>query len=569
MKQTLLFFLFCATVAHAQLSTSPPPTSVRTMAEWEELQTLMVSWKSYTPILTEIVRSARAECKVVICCSSQSTITTAKNTLTAAGVDITSNVEFALLNTNSVWIRDYGPTAIYANDVDSLLLVDWIYNRNRPADDTLSKRYGQLAGIPVYATTVAPYDLVNTGGNFMSDGLGTAFASKLIFRNNDQIQNGEGSTIDDTFGVTDHTESSIDQVMAEFMGIDRYIKMEELPFDGIHHIDMHMKLLDEETLLVGQYPPNTSDGPQLESNLLYVLNNFKTSFGTNFKLVRVPMPSFNNAFPPYASNPGLYPTYANAVFVNKSVIIPQYSHVLDLAARDTFQKYLPGYDVVQINCNDMIGAGGAIHCITKEIGVSDPLRIVHPSIRYADNTDLETYRVRALVQHRSGITGATLFWTTDLSGSWNELALTPDTTPNYWTALIPQQSEGATVHYYIQASSVSGKTAVRPAPAPQGYWSFNVLNTTGVQQSTLANWQPLFPNPAKAITTVPVHFSGKTRGSIYVANALGQVVETVFEGEFPVGDAHYFIHAERYPAGVYQVVLQTQNQQLAQSLVVE
>lgn len=36
------------------------------------------------------------------------------------------------------------------------------------------------------------------------------------------------------------------------MGIERYIKMQTLPYDGIHHIDMHMKLLDEETLLVGQ-----------------------------------------------------------------------------------------------------------------------------------------------------------------------------------------------------------------------------------------------------------------------------------------------------------------------------
>ena len=38
------------------------------------------------------------------------------------------------------------------------------------------------------------------------------------------------------------------------MGINRYITMPTLPYDGIHHIDMHMKLLDEETLLVGEYP---------------------------------------------------------------------------------------------------------------------------------------------------------------------------------------------------------------------------------------------------------------------------------------------------------------------------
>ena len=38
--------------------------------------------------------------------------------------------------------------------------------------------------------------------------------------------------------------------MKKFMGIERYIKMETLPYDEIHHIDMHMKLLDEETILM-------------------------------------------------------------------------------------------------------------------------------------------------------------------------------------------------------------------------------------------------------------------------------------------------------------------------------
>jgi agmatine deiminase len=570
MKQILLFLVLCSGTLNAQLFTTPPQGPVRTMAEWEELQTLIISWKAYNPILTEIVRAAREECKVVICCDNQSVVDAAKNILDDANIDTTSNVEFVIMGTNSIWIRDYGPNAVYANDVDSLMLVDWIYNRNRPLDNSQSERYGQHTGLPVYATSAAPYDLVNTGGNFMADGLGTAFASKLIFRNNDQIQNGEGSP-NDVFGVTDHTESSIDQIMAEFMGIDRYIKMDELPFDGIHHIDMHMKLLDEETLLVGEYPENVSDGPQLEANLLYVLNNFKTSFGTDYKVVRIPMPPYNNNYPPFPSpNENRYPTYANAVFVNKTVIMPKYNlTTLDAAARDTFEKYLPGYEVVQVNCNSMITAGGAIHCITKEVGVNDPLRIVHPVIRYADNAESESYRVRALVQHRSGITGASLFWTTDLSAPWNEIVLSPDTTPQYWTALIPQQDEGATVYYYLQATAANGKTAVRPMPAPEGYWSFKVLNTTGVNPATIADWKPLFPNPARAISTIPVHFSAKTSGTVYVTNALGQVMETIWQGAFTPGDTHFFIHADRYAPGMYQVVLQTPHQQLTQTLIVE
>lgn len=42
--------------------------------------------------------------------------------------------------------------------------------------------------------------------------------------------------------------------MLDYLGLDRYIKMETLPYDDIHHIDMHMKLIDEETILVGQFP---------------------------------------------------------------------------------------------------------------------------------------------------------------------------------------------------------------------------------------------------------------------------------------------------------------------------
>lgn len=59
--------------------------------------------------------------------------------------------------------------------------------------------------------------------------------------------------------------------------------METLPYDGIHHIDMHMKLLDEETLLVSKYPTGVADGPQIEANIQYVLNNFNRHLGHHTK----------------------------------------------------------------------------------------------------------------------------------------------------------------------------------------------------------------------------------------------------------------------------------------------
>jgi hypothetical protein len=112
--------------------------------------------------------------------------------------------------------------------------------------------------------------------------MGTAFSSKLII---DENKSSGG------FGVN-HTEAEIDTIVKKFLGVNRYIKMDKLPYDGIHHIDMHMKLLDEETLIVGEYPAGISDGPQIEANLQYVLANFKTAFGTDYRVVRVPMPVF-------------------------------------------------------------------------------------------------------------------------------------------------------------------------------------------------------------------------------------------------------------------------------------
>ncbi len=186
--------------------TTPPGVPVRAMAEWEELEALAISWNATSNarrnILTEIVRAAREECRVIISCGTQTILDGAKTYLTDNDVDISSNVEFLLAPSNSIWIRDYGPNAVYANDVDSLYLVDWIYNRQRPFDDVIPVRLGEHLDVPVYSTTAAPFDLVNTGGNFMSDGLSTGFSSKLVFRNNDQSKNGECGNTNDIYGTT-------------------------------------------------------------------------------------------------------------------------------------------------------------------------------------------------------------------------------------------------------------------------------------------------------------------------------------------------------------------------------
>ncbi len=429
--------------------TSPPQTPVRTMAEWEEVQGIIIAWTSYTSILRQIVDYAQDEGSVFIVCSDSNTV---RNYLTSGGVPLI-NLKFIQTSFNSVWCRDYGPWAVYSGVADSLKMIDWIYNRPRPLDDNVSVAFSSYINTPLYQSTVSPNNLTATGGNFMVDGHGTGFSSKLILNEN-----------------SGKTETQINSIMNQYMGISRYIKMDNLPYDQIHHIDMHMKLLDEETLLVGEYPAGVADGPQIEANLQYILNNYLTCFGRPFKVIRIPMPpNSSGQYPPTAN----YYTYTNSVFINKTIIVPIYGLSRDTTALRIYRESLPGYRVVGINCSGMISALGAIHCITKEIGVTEPVFISHAKLLNTTNT-VSPYQVKAFAKSRSGIAGASLIWRTDTTQSYSQVSMT--LSQDTFRASIPPQASGKDVFYYVSASSNSGKTIAKPLTAPSGCIKFKVSN---------------------------------------------------------------------------------------------
>ncbi|MBF26018.1 MAG: hypothetical protein CMP49_05865 [Flavobacteriales bacterium] len=449
--------------------TVPPNFSVRTMAEWEEIQALTIAWEGYEPILTEIVRNSVDQCKVIIACENPSQV---ENYLMNNNVE-TSNVEYLNISTNSIWMRDYGQNTIYENDVDSLYLVDWIYNRPRPDDDTFPESLADYLNLNLYQTSVNPYRLVATGGNFMTDGFGTAFSSNLILDEND------GSGDYNSLNYPNQSEQDIDEIMNSFMGIETYIKMPELPYDAIHHIDMHMKLLDEETLLVAEYPEGMSDGPQIEENLEYILNNYTTKWGTPFKVVRIPSPpSTSGAYPGSQPNnqiDGYYRTYTNSVFVNKTVIVPFYREEYDTIAQRIYEEALPGYNIVGIDCdnsgNNIISLSGAIHCITHSVGVNEPLLISYKKIEdICPNTPYVP--LQAMVQHKSGISEVYFKYRYAGDVEFNSVNMQQDQVDGLWN-MVMTFDELAEIEYYIHAIANNGKEQFRPMTALDGgYNSF-------------------------------------------------------------------------------------------------
>ncbi|MBL7963974.1 MAG: agmatine deiminase family protein [Flavobacteriales bacterium] len=534
--------------AEARGITSPPAFPVRTMAEWEEVQSLVITWTSFTGILKQIVRYAKEECEVIIVCSNAANVISYLNNTSFGGpLPDLNNITFLVKPYNSIWVRDYGPETIYRNEVDSVMLLDWLYNRPRPLDDAVSDELATYKGIPIYSTTAAPYDLVHTGGNFMADGFGTAFSSELVDEENGPFGD---------YNTTVRTSAGVDSMMHWFMGIQpgRYIKLTQLLYDNINHIDMHMKLLDEETLLVGEFPAGLSDGPQIEQNIQYILNNYNSVFGTPYRLVRVPMPpSTTGSFPPNAS----YRTYANNIFINKTVLVPTYREQYDTTGLRILRESLPGYRVIGIDCDDsgqnIIGQSGAIHCITKAIGVDDPLLISHQ--RLQDTYDaMNPYLVDAYIKHRTGIAGAELYWTTDTTAGYSPVAMT-SVGGDHWEALIPAHPAGTEIYYYIHATANSGKEQVRPIVAPQGWWRFRVLDvSTGLADVNRSAITSLYPNPAMDLLITTLEVAAGRTISVEILDASGRSVKQVWNAPMP-SDGRVFVSVAGLAPGVYTLVV--------------
>lgn len=532
------------------IAAPPPFDQLRSMAEWEEIEALTIAWTSFPSILKQIVAAAQPECRVLILTmdpqETEDYLTGANEGGPALNME---NIELIVTDFNSIWIRDYAGNPVYGSEVDDLVMVDWKYNRiTRPDDDASPQAVADHLGLTLYTMTEAPDDLVNTGGNWMSDGFGTAFASKLILEENEA---------GNPYGVSVKSEVQIDGIVEEYLGIDRYIKMETLPYDGIHHIDMHMKLLDEETLLIGEYPEGIADGPQINANMEYVLSNFTSKWGTPYRVIRIPMPdSPSGLWPSSEPTPAHYRTYTNAVFVNNTIILPTYREEYDTTALRIWRESMPGYRVIGIDCDNqgsaIIAQSGAIHCITHSVGVQDPLLISHQPLRDTDNT-VVPYEVSAYINHRSGIASARLFWKTNPDADYLEVPMV-EAGSNTWTAFIPAQPQGTRIYYYIQGTSESGKVQDRPMPAPEGYWSFAVNGAgVGVRNSDIVAFSNVFPNPASAITCIVMNLTAASDGELALYDINGRKVLTIYQGQLGTGERKHFIDANLLAPGAYVI----------------
>ncbi|MFA7541865.1 MAG: agmatine deiminase family protein, partial [Lysobacterales bacterium] len=255
----------------------------------------------------------------------------ARNTLQGGGADL-DHVEFVHANTDSVWIRDYGPRFI--DEDGEPAISDHSYNRPRPNDNQFAPWLANHWQVPLY-----DLGLSHGGGNFHLFRNGDALATRLIVNENEGLD-----------------EDDIIQRFAEHQGLN-LILTDPLPanFDSTQHIDMWLLPLADDKVLIGEYAANQGGGvPRTVTE-----DTAAMMAARGYTVYRTPGWRSGNA----------HFTYANSVILNQTVLVCQFNGYTEQNAQAlaVFTQALPFHDIVPINCSGIISNSGAIHCIVKHV----------------------------------------------------------------------------------------------------------------------------------------------------------------------------------------------------------
>jgi agmatine/peptidylarginine deiminase len=399
-------------------ATDAPPGEVRNPAEWEPSEGVLVRWP--LGITVDLVAEMSEDVVVTTIVASASAEQDARDAYTTGGVNM-ANIDFVYGSTNSIWVRDYGPWFIFSED--QMAIVDHIYNRPRPLDDVIPQTIGTAWGLDVYGM-----DLIHTGGNHMSDGLGTSSSTELVYDEN-----------------PGKTPAEVDQIMLDYLGND-YTVLEYIQSGGIHHIDCWAKFLGPSTVMVKDVPPSDPTYDDLNARADFLAQQI-SPWGVPYDVVRVYCPS------------GTY--YTNSLILNDKVLVPVFGNSEDSVALQTYSDAMPGYEV--LGFTGSWASEDALHCRTMGVPDRGMLLIDHVPFRSEDVTTGD-YAIEATIVASSGTAlipeDLLIHYSVD-GGVWQQSPLTAAGSDTY-SGSIPAQAEDAEVAYYLEAADESGRLETHP-----------------------------------------------------------------------------------------------------------
>lgn len=418
-------------------SVTPPPTGpVHCVAEYEPMEGILIAWEgsnSWTTILAnmgaEITTTGNAELYVAVDSSSEAS--SAESKLASHGA-VMSRVHTMVVNTDTIWIRDYGPRYIYQGDVRCI--VDHTYNRPRPNDNAFPTFFSGYKGHAFYE-----HQLVHGGGNYHLDALGNSFTTRLI--------NNENSGL---------SEAQIHGIWQAYQNVDTHF-FDPLPssVDSTQHLDMWMQVASDDVVMISDWPAQQGSTQDQICDAAAV-----TMAAMGYTVHRIPARKVGSFF-------STHYTYTNVVICNDLILIPSYrnSNVTQYngQALAAWQAACPTKTVVQIDAEDIVSSAGVLHCIVmhvpEHLGGSNPTAYLIGPDGGEGYAHGEIVDIEWISDDDFGAVSADLLLSTDGGQSWpNTLATNLPASGSYaWTVpnLTTSQARVRVVVYDGQGNSGS------------------------------------------------------------------------------------------------------------------
>ncbi|MEP7376952.1 MAG: agmatine deiminase family protein [Chitinophagaceae bacterium] len=460
--------------------------SNRVAAEWEPAAGTMIVWPLCIPYKLAIELAKDNHLYTLV--ENEDAKKEALSWYNKWGIDSTRNTFiYTPQGIDSWWVRDWGPPAVFTPDGKMKLAdgkyiystpvtdltcdgsLEFLYKTNdhkiikTETDDTATLYLGKGLNMEVL-----DLPFVNTGGNVLTDGLGTAFSTCILLNENR------------FFNVS--KEQFLDR-NKKLLGFNRYNIISNFEKGGIQHIDCYMKLLDEERILVIEPPKDHELFPIYENIAQNELKKLRSPYGRSYEILRIKTGRYKEEE---------LAAYTNSIIINKTIYVPVFNIKEDGMALKKWQEVMPGYTVkgfsFELSNEPFVTQkmedhyenygwknGDALHCRARAVWDSkmlfmttkkiDPLvDSKHSNIVY---TTIIDYSKKGLQKEKEQ-----LFWKLPDEKNWKTIPLNQIENTDHFFAEIPYHNRGKTIEYYVSATSNSGRTETEPRTAPKGTYQF-------------------------------------------------------------------------------------------------
>lgn len=274
---------------------------------------------------------------------------------------LAKRVTFHYIKTNEAWCRDHGPAFLVRegrNGKRELAIVDWAFNawggKYPPwdADDAVPSEIAKVVvgpngkSLPVFHPA-----LVMEGGSVDFNGRGTVLTTEQCLLNTNRNPG--------------KSRAQIERFLKDYYG-QRHVLwlgegIEGDDTDG--HVDDLARFISSTTIVIGieQDPKHANFKPLRDARRRLELA--KDQDGRPFTIIEMPMPG-------HVEHDGqvLPATYMNFSFVNGAVLLPTYRNKQnDALAAKILAKALPKYEIVPIDCFELVWGLGSIHCLSQQV----------------------------------------------------------------------------------------------------------------------------------------------------------------------------------------------------------